>query len=228
MGQSRWPHDVPLREPHPIVFVTEQRGYVVCLSNPNDTSGIYETNDGGKSWTLLKNPNGSDVSLMFLGTQDGVAFGPTHYWATTNGGQSWFRVHLKALWRPWLPASDPAVWLPASDRTVAGLYLADLAHLPMARTLNDMVRTLTDLPYSINGQFAQIGFAGSRVAWFSNKSLAGVFFTTDGGAKWSNMHGITGVDFVNREDGWAQSSGGSLLRTTNGGKTWTYASNPTP
>ncbi len=194
-----------------LVFLTEQHGFLVYNSPSPNKSWIYETNDGGASWTLLKNPNGYGVSLTFTGTQDGVAFNQTQHWATTNGGKTWFQVHLKSPWLPWLPASDPAV---------AGLYLAGLAHLTMAKTLTDIVHSQN------SGQYDQIGFAGSQVAWTPDQSQTGFLLTTDGGAKWSNIHGVSNVDFVNGEDGWALSGG--LLRTTNGGKTWTYASHPTP
>jgi photosystem II stability/assembly factor-like uncharacterized protein len=199
-----------------IVFLTEQHGYVVD-SPVNSKDGIYETNNGGKSWTLLKspNPNGAPgVSLSFVGTQNGVAFSSTQRWATTNGGQSWKSVPLKPYWLPWLPASDSAV---------AGLYLAGLAHLPMARALTDLVHSQK------NGTSAHISFAGSQVAWFP-KPQTGILLTTDGGAKWSDIQFPNGygsvIDFVNGQDGWAM-QGSSLLRTTDGGLTWTYASHPT-
>jgi photosystem II stability/assembly factor-like uncharacterized protein len=206
-----------------LVFLTEQHGYVVYNSPFPNKSGIYETNGGGKSWTLLKRlyPNGAPgngapgISLTFVGTQYGVAFGPTQRWATTNGGQSWSAVDLN--WRPrGLPI--PGAYVP-SHSAVPGLYLVGLAHLPMAKVLTDLVR-------SQKGEFSPISFAGSQVAWFSNQSQTGILLTTDGGAKWSDIHGVSNVDFVNGEDGWALSGG--LLRTTNGGKTWTYASHPTP
>ena len=193
-----------------LVFLTEQHGFLVYNSPSPNKSWIYETNDGGTSWTLLKNPNGANMLLIFAGAQDGVAFSQTQHWATTNGGKSWFQVQLKSPWLPWLPTSDPAV---------AGLYLAGLAHLTMAKTLTDII-------HSQNRQHAQISFAGSQVAWFQNQSHTGFLLTADGGAKWSNIHGVSNVDFVNGEDGWALSGG--LLRTTNGGRTWTYASHPTP
>ena len=95
------------------------------------------------------------------------------------------------------------------------------------KTHSTMAKTLTDIVHSQNGgQYDQTGFAGSQVAWTPDQSQTGFLLTTDGGAKWSNIQGVSNVDFVNGEDGWALSGG--LLRTTNGGKTWTYASHPTP
>ena len=85
-----------------LVFLTEQHGFLVYNSPSPNKSWIYETNDGGTSWTLLKNLNGANMLLIFAGAQDGVAFSQTQHWVTTNGGKSWFQVQLKSPWLPWL------------------------------------------------------------------------------------------------------------------------------
>jgi photosystem II stability/assembly factor-like uncharacterized protein len=191
----------------PIVFLTEQHGYAA-----NSKGMIYETKDGGKTWALVKIPNlnaNGQISLMFMsGTQDGVVFDGLHIEATRNGGRSWYEVNLAPSWYGFGP--------PDRYPAVAGLYLARLAHLPMAHMLSVMV--------GWKGLHSWIGLGGPQIAWFVG-AKNGSFLTTDGGAKWSDIHGISNADFVNAKDGWAMQGG--LLRTTDGGLTWTYASHPT-
>ncbi|WP_298345422.1 hypothetical protein [Ferrimicrobium sp.] len=165
---------------------------------------------------------GNGVSLTFEGTKDGVACSSTHLWLTTDSGKSWHAVDQAALSRFALPPSDPAI---------GGLYLAQKAHLAIATSLAKLVQSQSNtIP-------TQVSFAGSTAAWFPDQN--GFLLVTDSGTKARLINGFanadnTGVapeligenvDFINAQDGWTW-SGSSLLRTTNGGLTWTYASHP--
>jgi photosystem II stability/assembly factor-like uncharacterized protein len=58
-----------------------------------------------------------------------------------------------------------------------------------------------------------------------------VLATTDGGATWrvrSSSAALYGVDFVSPDDGWAAAAGGGLVRSTDGGRTWSPVPAPVP
>jgi photosystem II stability/assembly factor-like uncharacterized protein len=70
----------------------------------------------------------------------------------------------------------------------------------------------------------------------SGSGTGKLFKTTDGGATWFNIGGgllglplIEDLFFVNKDTGWASSSGifGGLMKTTNGGNSWTLQLNDT-
>lgn len=205
-----------------IAFLTQQRGFLAYDMPAENQSKVYQTTDEGEHWTLVRRLAGNGVSLTFEGTQDGAACSSTSLWLTTDGGKSWHAVDQAALSRSVVPPSDPAI---------AGLYLAQTAHLRIATSLAKLVQSQSNtIP-------TQLSFAGSRVAWFPDQN--GFLLVTDSGTKARLINGFantdnTGVapeligeniDFINAQDGWTW-SGSSLLRTTNGGLTWTYASHP--
>ena len=205
-----------------IAFLSQQRGFLAYDSPADHQSKVYQTTDEGKYWALVRRLTGNGVFLTFEGTQDGVAYSSTRLWLTTDGGKSWRPVDQAALSRFVLPPSDPAI---------GGLYLTQTAHLAIAGPLAKLVQSQ---PSTIP---TQLSFAGSTVAWFPDQN--GFLLVTDNGTKARLINGFanannTGmapeligdnVDFINAQDGWTW-SGSSLLRTTNGGLTWTYASHP--
>lgn len=205
-----------------VVFVTQQRGFLAYDMLADQQSKVYQTTDGGTSWTPVRKLIGNGVLLTFEGPHDGVASSSTQLWLTTDGGKHWHAVNQSASSRFPLPPSDPAV---------AGLYLAQTTHLPIAKNLTRWVRSQAKaIP-------TQVSFAGSTVAWFPDQN--GFLLVTDDGTKARLINGFANaddsspapelvgedVDFINALDGWDW-SGSSLLRTTDGGLTWTYASHP--
>ena len=82
-----------------------------------------------------------------------------------------------------------------------------------------------------------VHFADASNGWVVGDAVGvtgdgGILRTTDGGATWSKVSGITtdlyGVDFIDASNGWAVGSGGAILRTTDGGATWSAQTSNTP
>ena len=192
----------------PIDFLTTQHGYIV-----NQTGKLFETKDGGRTWTLQQIPraNNQFVSVMFAsGGLDGTVntFGQ-QIDVTQDGGQSWH-----------------AIQLPSHSYVEAGaeIYLAKLAHLPSLQSLTKLVQS------QMTGW---AGFSGTQLAWLPNMDSSGFLLTMDGGARWTDIqigpsNSVYAIDFANYQDGWMITGSGSLLRTANGGRTWTYSSHPNP
>jgi photosystem II stability/assembly factor-like uncharacterized protein len=78
-------------------------------------------------------------------------------------------------------------------------------------------------PYPQSSSFLCLSFADKNVGWAAG-DLGTIIKTTDGGLNWeaqeSNVFGtISSISFINSDYGWAL-CGNDVLRTTNGGKTW--------
>lgn len=187
----------------PIDFVTASLGYAV---GPNGL--VYKSKDGGQTWTQAKIPQlkAHMTSITFLNNgQDGLAVTYDHHAAVTvDGGQTWHTIQVKR-------------------DTQADLYLAGLTKSPLAATLKAMIETKNA---------SRVELEGTQVAWVLGNNQETFSLTADGGKTWHNIDfGQRGqrptpwsIDFVNRQDGWAIGTFGSLLRTTDGGKTWVHAS----
>lgn len=192
----------------PIDFLTSQHGYIV-----GQDGKLFETKDGGRTWTLQQLPKASKpfASVMFV---SGGVYGTVNTFGrqidvTQDGGQSWH-----------------AIQLPSHSYVEAGaeIYLAKLIHLPSLLSLTKLVQSQ---------RTGWAGFRGTQLAWMPNTDSSGFQLTRDGGANWTDIQigpsdSIYALDFSNYKDGWMITGSGSLLRTTNGGRTWTYASHPNP
>ena len=163
--------------------------------------------------TLQQLPKASKpfASVMFV---SGGVYGTVNTFGrqidvTQDGGQSWH-----------------AIQLPSHSYVEAGaeIYLAKLIHLPSLLSLTKLVQSQ---------RTGWAGFRGTQLAWMPNTDSSGFQLTRDGGANWTDIQigpsdSIYALDFSNYKDGWMITGSGSLLRTTNGGRTWTYASHPNP
>lgn len=187
----------------PIDFVSASRGYAV---GPDGT--VYATTDGGQTWALAipaSSQSPYDSVTFMPGGQYGIA---TSYGqnteVTVNGGQTWNAVQFPSN------LDNPAK---------VQLYVAGLAKLATAPTIKTLINAETARWFSV---------ANDKVAVVPGQNEEGFFITSDGGAHWRNANfgqylNATTIDFANSQDGWLITLWGSLLRTTDGGHTWTHA-----
>lgn len=189
-----------------IDFVTESLGYAVGLDGI-----VYETHDGGRTWTMLNLPSTNDpfTSVTFIDNgQVGMVTTQSNAAAVTlDGGKVWHLVQIPGQ---------------INVNASADVYLSGLVKQAVASTLKTMVQ-------AENPGWLEMS---DGMAWMPVQNGQGFFITTDGGVKWRNVDFgqnyplISSLDFVNREDGWMITAAGALLQTTDGGRTWVHASHP--
>ncbi len=160
-----------------------------------DGGVVFTSANGGVKWTQRRSGLHSKLlAVDFVNASDGWAAGPGGLIATTNGGVTWASVDLPNGSSGFYQLTDVS-FVDATHGWVCGLFTPT------------------------------IGATSYRI-------LA----TTDGGDTWSvetlpaNVKVLKQVDFVNVSDGWATGWGYDsgtakwgyiLLKTTDGGTTWT-------
>ncbi len=97
------------------------------------------------------------------------------------------------------------------------------------------VQAPTGYPNGGTGSYSACSFISTTEGWIAGSHLE-VAHTTDGGATWqqqyvggSSADGVYDMDFVDAQNGWLVGTFGSgVLRTANGGATWTFHAFPAP
>jgi photosystem II stability/assembly factor-like uncharacterized protein len=212
---------------------------------------IFRTTDGGKAWVRVAVALASSTDapppghLPFGGSKSGLGFSSATtgwvtgasplsdyalFYVTHDGGTTW---HPQTL--PLPPEHGSAYLSILSPR----FFTANDGILPVS--INRGNATLLDIYVTHNGGATwQSGtpLVASATAWDfidGNHGWAsdgtGLFMTSDGGQHWKELspnasfHNVSRLDFVSSEIGWAigttEANVPSLLKTTDGGHTWT-------
>lgn len=165
----------------------------------------------------------------------GTDANPSFVWlyVTHDGGVTWQHQTLP------LPSSfsgqvitQPPTFLTAQDGLLPVLFLGASAESGAAYVTHDSGATWQSTPHIEAGEF---DFINATQGWATNgAATAGstLYATSDGGQHWTNLpttpnfYDVSSLNFVSAEIGWAieisQVGPGptSLLKTTDGGKTW--------
>lgn len=219
-GQS-W-HKVSDVRPHfrrGQAFVNSQRGFSVIEDAPPHKA-IYVTEDAGKSWhEVLHSSHKGDFYFDYI-----QAVSETEVWAgsyhTSDGGRTWQLARapgglLYFLDREhgWSVGGD-SMWRTKD----AGQTWEKVGTLPghASFELNDF--------YFLDAQRGWI-VGGSQSGNLPEGDLVGVvFYTEDGGMTWKKQtiigHYLWSVFFLKENIGWVAGTGGSFLKTEDGGRTW--------
>jgi photosystem II stability/assembly factor-like uncharacterized protein len=199
---------------------------------------VFATVDGGQQWRELHLPVPAGASpwpeaIDFVDDRHGWvagsidAFGPGVIYSTIDAGLTW-SVSTDDSW-PQLTAVDFADRL---HGCAVGTYGAVLRTVDGGRTWNS--RTLDS-----DVLLESVRFADARHGWVAG-SGGTLFRTTDGGRNWHRVHVplmpyLTGLSFSDKNHGWAvgyEATGelyrGVVLRTFDGGKTWTVQTRALP
>jgi photosystem II stability/assembly factor-like uncharacterized protein len=237
-----------------ITFIDAQTGWLLSkhsVSESAETAELFHTGNGGKNWTRVATVLASSADLPvpghlpFSGKKTGIRFlnettgwitgsvpvnGSLLLYRTNDGGVTWSPQSLvlaPAERSAQLSITPPTFFtltdgiLPVRAETENG------SHLNMYVTHDGGVSWQQTTPLMIGVTVSD--FLDMKHGWASDGTH--LYATGDGGLHWTqlsshmNWHGLSHLDFVTSETGWAigsvQTNDPSFLKTTDGGRTWT-------
>ncbi|OGU77954.1 MAG: hypothetical protein A2W11_12220 [Ignavibacteria bacterium RBG_16_35_7] len=188
-----------------IIFQNDMTGYMVG-------DKIYKTTDYGNSWYVDYTDS---LEGYFLNS---ISLASTTIWAVGEGGTI-IKYAAQTGWvkQPYvtnLPLTK-VIFLDDNNGWIAGsLFL---------RTTNGGIKwdTIPGIPYLIR----DMEFIDNSIGWavgYTNTGEGGILKTIDGGLTWDLQMRVTGnslsgIFFLDANNGWAVGDSGIILHTTNGG-----------
>ncbi|OLD69534.1 MAG: hypothetical protein AUI33_09005 [Ignavibacteria bacterium 13_1_40CM_2_61_4] len=172
---------------------------------------IFETTDGGGSWTrqLVDSLHSYFRLIYFLNDQDGWAIPG---FKTTDGGSTWNRdstfenvVAIQIIGCSEWFLHDDGTLLRSLDCGISWQQIS----IPLAP-----------------GEVAAISFSDQLEGWIvTGASPSKILKTSDGGSVWVNQtrgrtDWLLSTYFRDRDVGWVMGDHGTILRTTDGGNAW--------
>jgi len=206
-------------------FVNSSRGWLV------GRRGTIMTTRNGNSWKYQNAKTKLDINgVEFVSTSKGWVVGVDGLiLATKDGGKTWRRQKSGT-------ATD------LSDVTFVDSlhgWACGLENGVVLRTTNGgktWQRSRAHISPWKGGTLYDVCFTSRKIGWVSGITNIGaqpqgvVFATTDGGQTWNLKiparekmfpnHAITGIDFVNKKQGWLVGEHGLFAYTLDGGETW--------
>lgn len=236
-----------LANPYDVDFVDASHGWaIVGLGAAAGSEGvaIYRTLDGGTSWqmvSLTAGPNGqsSPGSLPFGCNKGTLGFlnpfvgwapgdcagGKPFFYVTRDGGKTWQEVNLP------LPAAiasgcNCTTTAPVFTSARDGSFLLT-GQASVVYVTHDSGGSWSAKPVPA-ASAGGLDFVNANTGWVVDSDKGTVYFTSDGGSRWSPISAIAVVtnvpqlDFVDQTTGYALRGPGKapLLKTTDGGHTW--------
>lgn len=219
-AQTRWQNPTPSGYPiKKITFTDPARGFML-----NSNGDLFVTSDTANSWHLHQNFPLSLALKMNQGTGIIPCVDGTVYLSKDNGN-NWVRqTNTGSQFLEWADiVNRDTVFLLKTSGTYSYIYVL-LRSTDRGQSWQTMNSNLTYYNTNsfdfINGQ---TGFA-SR--------FDGVYKTTDGGVNWVNVYpinnsaAVTLIRFADTQRGYAYREGYGMLKTTDGGNTWTLRALP--
>ncbi len=194
-------------------FLDEQRGWAVGSDRV-----VIRTTNGGATWTQSElHTSGQWEFITFTSDSVGWRVGANDIERTADGGESW---------QPRGSGGSDAYFCAAflSDSVgFAGGRVADRAYIRRTADAGQQWSDiyLGDLDEWINNLY----FLDNTYGWAVG-SHGLVVRTTDGGASWENLPGMSGpsifdVHFTTPDSGWVVNAAGGIRFTSDSGYTWT-------
>ncbi|MCO5052564.1 MAG: immunoglobulin domain-containing protein [Verrucomicrobiae bacterium] len=245
-GGLNWTRMTSLNGPIPhfraIGFASLTRGWAGNLGpgsydgNVTDTNLLYETFDGGETWSVVPSINATDMkgfcAMHVLDAQHvygvGRVRGPAHFTKTEDGGNSWWTTNLTAggvmggLMDVYFKDSQTGFILGMDTNQ----FSAPPYYGSIARTTNGGLSWQVLVTTTVaNSYFWKMTWPSPDVGYASlqqNSAYDKVIFykTTDGGSTWvsngiplsaigsPSSFGVQGIGFVSETEGWM---GGSTV-----------------
>jgi photosystem II stability/assembly factor-like uncharacterized protein len=224
-----------------VFFIDASTGWIVggnsSTSAPLPKGIVLKSTDGGLNWTkYVLDSTGVASTVYFRTATEGYAGGGSRkFYKTTNGGTVWTKTEVTSI-------AD-------TDATIRSVYFSDASKgwmLTSRSSANGRILHTTDggatwtldLTVAANNMI-DMSFSGPNRGIATGKSIATLYYTKDG-TTWtaaptitlspttytrSDVRGVTMVDsLLGYAVGWGSLVGPQpsvLLKTTNGGETWT-------
>lgn len=211
-----------------ICFVTEDKGFIVGLSNKNNnsTAVLLKTTDAGASWE-----NVMPVQVEALGLSEIFFIDESIGWAvgnvilkTTDGGENWVQQakELEFGLTDVFFVNQETGWAVGNEI----MHTQDGGQVWSFQNIN------TDNPlYTLHFTDEYNGFI---LGGFHPDDMYSHFTTVNGGIGWES-HLIEVInpsffdcDFVDNLTGWAVGDRKNIIKTIDGGINWVYQDNPVP
>ena len=203
-----------------VKFFDAEHGIASGAGTSVAPSGVFATHDGGKHWQPLPADGpGEWLAADFIDPDTGAVAGPAGQFAT--------------LMRRRVVPSPAAITSSRSLRALrlvpptTGWLVGDGGLVMMTRDLgNSWQSPAGELPNHAGDHFdfRAIAVAGPHV-WLAGSPGTRVFHSADGGQTWESLATgqtmpLRSIVFVDESNGWAAGDLGTILATTDGGRTW--------
>jgi photosystem II stability/assembly factor-like uncharacterized protein/tetratricopeptide (TPR) repeat protein len=219
-GGKTWTHNEKLLLPavRRIGFFSPQQGWAVACRSAIFPSGVFASDDDGRSWRPLAggNPLGW-TAADFLDPTHGLIAGRNGSLALVRGNDleplGSDSVELRSFTRAKLLSPNSGLLI-GEGGTVQSITLSGAAPQP-----------LSALPKAARHfDFAALAVRGPK-CWIAGAPGTRIFHTADGGRSWTAFYtGTTipfrAIAFVDDQHGWAVGELGTILATADGGRTW--------
>jgi photosystem II stability/assembly factor-like uncharacterized protein len=205
---------------HKVRFVNARDGFLLGDGSDQYPSGVFKTADGGRSWQPVKGPR--SASLFDGAFQDGDTAALVGAWG-----------RLAKMRHGTISTADVD---PLAERTLRGVQLDANRGLAVGQggailfsTTSGARWGFADLRLSrdvvANLDFHGLHYAGDH-AWVVGRPGSVILHSADRGKSWELVKTgyplpLHGVFFLDDRQGWAVGELGTILVTTDGGKSWT-------
>jgi photosystem II stability/assembly factor-like uncharacterized protein len=213
------PFDVPVYD----LFALNEDTIWLASSSPSG-GGVYFTSNGGASWQQQFSGDNPDRIYMFNARIGFISRRVTNssFYRTTNGGMNWIASTGESAFNDMHFVDSLTGWKsPPMKKTTNGGLNWVTQQFPIGGNLFPEATTFSN----INRDTI---WAGGGYKFFpGNGNKATLNFTSNGGNTWyfqliDTSFGIPNlpfIQFINKRNGWAYSTNGKGIHTTNGGDT---------
>ena len=227
-----------------IHFANETDGWVVTYNTPTSTTEkkagyIYQTTDGGVTWSEQFATGAALFSVYFIDNQTGWVVGDRRsIFATSDGGETWQFVtdgsnqrHKTSYGQPEYLGNEPL-----HTFTLYDVAFTDAQNGWIVGDLGVILHTSSGgkgkwkhqrggprFHNSADAVLLGVDFVSSRLGWVVGENGT-ILHTRNGGMTWESQsspsHLLVGVCAVSPEEGYAVGDRGAILRTEDGGTEW--------
>ena len=194
-----------------VFFINQNTGWAV-----GGKSCIIKTTNGGINWTIQKGSYYGYVyleSVYFIDQNKGWCVGGDRdtILTTSDGGVNWFDQSIVT-----------------SNRLLSVYFVNQNTGWCVGYNGTVLKTTNSGLNWNYqtvgNYRLTSVYFTDPDNGWISGLNNSGIIYrTSNGGSNWfvqyNGTFNIHSMCFVNQNTGWAVSSGGQIIKTTNGGGT---------
>jgi photosystem II stability/assembly factor-like uncharacterized protein/tetratricopeptide (TPR) repeat protein len=219
-GGKTWMHNAKLLLPavRRIGFFNPRQGWAIACRSAMYSSGVFASDDGGRSWRPLPGGNPCGWSAAdFVDPGHGVVAGRNGSLGLVRGNEVEAvrsdGVELRSVLRAKLPSAG------------GGLLVGEGGLVQYVGLSGGVPQAVPNLPKAARHfDFAALAIRGPK-CWIAGSPGSRVFHSADAGRTWSifdtgttvPLHAVT---FADDQHGWAVGELGTILASADGGRTW--------